>query len=111
MLQTRQNADLLNYRNAKVRAMRDGTPSAENWPMFEEAYDELIAATPPGWYVGRPSFHHERNVWIQYAWDTTERPRPGKPRRREWETEAPTQETCIRSMAYALREIARAEPK
>jgi len=73
---------------------------------LEEADAELLGATPPGWYVGRPSYHHERNVWIKYAFDATERPRQGKPRKRDWETEAPTQELCIRSMAYCLREIA-----
>jgi len=68
-----------------------------------DADAELLAATPTGWQVGRPSFHEERRVWVQYAWDTTERPRPGKPRKRDWETEAPTKELCIRSMAYCLR--------
>jgi hypothetical protein len=32
---------------------------------IEDADAELLAATPPGWFVGRPSFHHERNVWVQ----------------------------------------------
>jgi hypothetical protein len=26
----------------------------------EAAWDELLAATPPGWYVGRPSPQDER---------------------------------------------------
>lgn len=73
---------------------------------LEEADAELLEAVPPGWFVGRPTFHEERGVWVQYAFDTTERPRPGKPRTRDWETEAPTQERCIKSMAYSLREIA-----
>jgi hypothetical protein len=34
---------------------------------LEDADAELIAATPRGWQVGRPSFHEERNVWVQYA--------------------------------------------
>jgi len=73
---------------------------------LEDADAELLVATPRGWQVGRPSFHEERNVWVQYAFDATERPRPGKPRKRDWKTEAPTQELCIRSMARCLREIA-----
>lgn len=72
---------------------------------LEEPDAELLSATPPGWFVSRPSHHHERNVWVQSAFDVTEQPRPGKPRQRDWETEAPTQELCIRSMAYCLREI------
>jgi hypothetical protein len=63
---------------------------------LEDADAELLAATPTGWFVGRPTFHEKRNVWVQYAFDTRERPRPGKPRKRDWETEAPTQELFIR---------------
>lgn len=66
---------------------------------LDDACDELREATPPHWEVGRPFFHDERKVWVQYAWDTTERPRPGRPRQRDWETEGPTEEQCIRSMA------------
>jgi hypothetical protein len=47
--------------------------------MYDEADAELLAATPPGWYIGRPSFHEERNVWVQYASDTTKRTRRGGP--------------------------------
>jgi dihydrofolate reductase len=47
-----------------------------------------------------------RNVWVQHAFDATERPRPSKPRKRQWETETPAQELCIGSMAYCLPEIA-----
>lgn len=73
---------------------------------LEDANAELLAARPKGWYIGGPQFHDERRVWVQYARDTTERPRRGKPRNRDWETEAPTQQICIRSMAYVLREMA-----
>jgi hypothetical protein len=73
---------------------------------IQEADAELLDATPKGWQVGKASFHHEPNVWTLYAWDSSERPRQGKPRSRHWETEAPTQEPCIRSMAYCLRQIA-----
>jgi hypothetical protein len=30
---------------------------------LRHAWDELLAATPPGWYVGRPMYHEERNEW------------------------------------------------
>lgn len=73
---------------------------------LEQADAELLGTTPRGWFVGRPSFHEERNIWVQYAFDTTERPRAGRRRQRDWETEAPTQELCIRSMAHCLRELA-----
>jgi len=37
---------------------------------LEDAWDELHAATPPGWYVGTPSQRHG-GQWEQYAFDTT----------------------------------------
>ena len=73
---------------------------------LEEADAELLKFTPNRWFVGRPSMYHERNVWVQYAFDATERPKPGRPRTRDWTTVGPTQELCIRTMAYCLREIA-----
>jgi|AntDryMetagUQ889_1029465.scaffolds.fasta_scaffold47606_1 hypothetical protein len=39
----------------------------------EAAWDELHAAKPPGWWVGRPSHHTERNEWVMYAFDPSER--------------------------------------
>jgi hypothetical protein len=71
---------------------------------IEDAGDELLAATPPGWYIGRPMFHDERNEWQMYAFDPAERPVMGH-RKREWTTVHPTEEGVIRSMAYCLREI------
>jgi hypothetical protein len=73
--------------------------------VHDEAYDELLAATPPGWYVGKPSFHDERHEWVMYAFDPSERAVEGR-RKREWTAIAPTEEGVIRSMAYCMREIA-----
>jgi len=41
---------------------------------LQEAWDALHAATPAGWFVGRPSYHDERREWLQYAFDPDERP-------------------------------------
>jgi hypothetical protein len=40
---------------------------------LEAAWDALLAATPTGWYVGRPSYHDERDEWLLYAFDPSER--------------------------------------
>jgi len=66
--------------------------------MFDEAYDELRAATPRGWEVKRPSFHSERNEWQMYAFRPAERPKVGR-RKDEGTAIAPTEERVIRSMA------------
>jgi hypothetical protein len=73
--------------------------------MHDDAYDELLAATPPGWWVGRPSLHDERNEWQMYAFDPAERPITGR-RRRAWTAVAQTEEGVIRKMPRCLREIA-----
>jgi hypothetical protein len=42
---------------------------------LEEAWTELHDSTPPGWYVGTPSFNPRRGAggeWSMYAYDTTE---------------------------------------
>jgi len=68
------------------------------------AWDELHAAIPAGWFVGRPAYEDRYNVgWSMYAFDTAEHPRPGRPRQREWTTIAPTEADCVRNMAYSLR--------
>jgi hypothetical protein len=74
--------------------------------MFEpsNAWSELQAATPPGWHVGRPSYHDERREWVIYAFDPAERPKVGV-RSREWTAVAGTEEAVVREMARCLSEI------
>lgn len=38
-----------------------------------DSWSDLHAASPPSWYVGRPSRRHG-GQWAIYAFDTTERP-------------------------------------
>jgi hypothetical protein len=44
----------------------------------ENAWAAVHAATPDGWYVGRPSEHPERREWVMFAFDTRERAIEGK---------------------------------
>lgn len=67
----------------------------------EAAWDALNAATPPGWAVGRPSYHDERREWLLYAFDPTERPVVGL-RSREWTAVAESEEALVREMARCL---------
>ena len=71
---------------------------------LEVAWDALHDATPPGWVVGCPSYHHERDQWQQYVHDPHERAAVGK-RRREWTAVASTEEAGVREMARCLRVI------
>ena len=74
---------------------------------MEEAWSEVLDATPPGWYVGKPSYHDERREWVQYAYDPAERPKVGL-RSREWTAVATSEESeegVVRGMARCLREI------
>ena len=71
----------------------------------EAAWDELHTTTPPGWWVGPPSYHEERREWLLYAFDPSERPVVGI-RQREWTAVAPTELEVVREMARCLREIA-----
>lgn len=73
---------------------------------LEAAWAALDAATPPGWYVGRPSKHDEMagSQWEQYAFDPSERPKAGK-RTREWTAIAPTEVEVVLAMAGCLRKI------
>ncbi len=50
---------------------------------LEAAWDAVHAALPPGWYVGRPSYHDERDERLLYAFDPSERAVVGI-RSREW---------------------------
>ena len=71
----------------------------------EQAWDELHAALPPGWWVGSPSHHPERGEWVLYAFDPSERPVVGA-RQREWQAVADSELGVVREMARCLREIA-----
>jgi hypothetical protein len=69
-----------------------------------EALAAVHEATPPGWYVGRPSYQVERDRWIMFAFDPSEKAVMGQ-RERQWETEAMTEVGVVRSMAYCLGEL------
>lgn len=71
---------------------------------LEEAWNEIHAATPSGWHVGRPGYNPGRHIWEQYAFDPSERPRVGL-RSREWTAIGDTEEAVVREMARCLREI------
>ena len=71
---------------------------------LEEAWEQLHAATPPGWYVGRQSEHPEPGEWVMYAFDPSERPKVGL-RSREWTAVTQTEEGVVREMARCLRGI------
>lgn len=70
-----------------------------------DAWNELHAATPAGWFVGRPSHDERRDEWALYAFDTAERLKVGR-RTREWTAVAPTQARVVREMTRCLRELA-----
>ena len=71
--------------------------------MLEDAWEELPAATPPGWFVGTPARRHG-GQWAMYAYDTTEKAHIGK-RSQEWTAVGLSDEDCVREMARCLREI------
>lgn len=70
----------------------------------EHAWSELLDATPPGWFVGTPSYHVERSEWAMYAFDTREKAHIGR-RSREWTAVALTEEGVVREMVRCLSEI------
>ena len=57
-----------------------------------------------GWYVGQPSYHLERDQWLLYAFDTSERAVVGV-RSREWTAIASTEVGVVREMARCLAEL------
>lgn len=72
---------------------------------LEGAWEALLAVVPSGWYVGRPSYHHERNEWLLYAFGPSERAKVGV-RSREWTAAGSTEERVVQEMARCLGEIA-----
>jgi hypothetical protein len=75
---------------------------------LEDAWEAVHAATPDGWYVGRPSEQPERQQWAMFAFDTPERAIEGKregKREGEWTTVGPSELEVVRSMGYCLREL------
>ena len=62
---------------------------------LHDAWDELHAATPPGWFVGRPGQRHG-GQWAMYAFDQTEKAHVGR-RSREWTAVCQTEEECLRA--------------
>jgi hypothetical protein len=71
---------------------------------LDAAWDAGHEAARPGWRVGQPSWHHERDQWQQYAHHAYERASVGK-RSREWTAVAPTELDVVVEMARCLREI------
>jgi hypothetical protein len=51
---------------------------------LEDAWEALLAVVPAGWYVGHPCYHDERDEWLLYAFDTSERAVVGVLRARNW---------------------------
>ena len=70
----------------------------------DDAWDQVHAALPQGWQVGRPYWHDEVGSWEQYAFDPSESIIGGK-RSREWIAVGPTEVACVREMARCLWEF------
>jgi hypothetical protein len=73
-------------------------------PELVAAWDEVHAATPAGWQVGRLYLHDERGEWEQYAWLPSGRARGSGPKK-DWIAVGDTEVECLREMAYCLREL------
>jgi hypothetical protein len=71
---------------------------------LEDAWSALLAGVPAGWYVGKPSHHLERDEWLPYAFDPSERAVAGV-RSREWTAVAATEVGVVRGMARCLRAV------
>jgi hypothetical protein len=56
-------------------------------------------------FVGRPGYDERWNQWTQFAFDTNDRARPGKPRTREWMAVGISELGALREMARCLRVI------
>lgn len=75
-----------------------------NDPDLAAAWDELHAAAPKGWVVGRPYHHDERRTREQHAFIPSGRSRGGAPRK-EWIAVGATELACVREIARCLREL------
>jgi hypothetical protein len=51
---------------------------------LEAAWTDVHDATPPGWYVGRPSYRDALKAWEQYAYMPAESRRGVGHRAHEW---------------------------
>jgi hypothetical protein len=71
---------------------------------LEAAWAAVHEATPPGWYVGRPSYHPERQEWVTFAFDPSEKAVMGQ-RERQWTAVHPTELGVVREMARCLGEL------
>jgi hypothetical protein len=73
-------------------------------PEIAAAWAEVHAATPTGWFVGRPGYDNTHGQWTQYAFDPKEKARVGL-RTREWTCVGVTELHVLREMAKALLAI------
>jgi hypothetical protein len=71
----------------------------------EVAWSAVHDVMPPNWFLGRRLFVERYNHWVQFAYDTTDRGRPGKPRTRQWTALGETEVECVREMGRCLRII------
>jgi hypothetical protein len=79
-------------------------------PDLQAAWDALLAVVPTSWYVGRPSYHLERDEWLLYAFDPSERAVVGV-MSREWTAVASTEVGVVREMVRYLAIADRRAPQ
>jgi hypothetical protein len=70
---------------------------------IHDAWEQVHAAKPVGWFVGRPNQRHG-GEWAMYAFDQTEKAHIGR-RSREWTAIAMNEVDCLVEMARCLAEI------
>jgi hypothetical protein len=76
---------------------------------IEAAWSAVLAVLPPRWYIGRPSYHLERDEWLLYAFDPSERAVVGG-RSREWTAIASTEVGVVQKMARCLADLGEGRP-
>lgn len=69
-----------------------------------EAWNDVRANTPEGWFVGSPGYEERHRQWSMHAFDPSEKAISGG-RERQWTAVGPTEVACIRQMAYCLAEL------